>query len=74
MYTGKCILKYHFMYLKSQMKQEKYSLSNLIKMLIESAINVHVTGNKLGGDLEEKVSLQAPTSPFFQLREKFKCI
>ena len=32
------------------------------------------SGNKLGGDLGETVTLQAPTSPYFQLREKFKCI
>ena len=32
------------------------------------------SGNKLGGDLGEIVSLQTQTSPYFQLREKFKCI
>ena len=32
------------------------------------------TGNKLGGDLGELVSLQEQTSPYFQLREKSKCI
>ena len=32
-----------------------------------------LTGNKLGGDLEEVVSLQKQTSPYFQLREKWKC-
>ena len=33
-----------------------------------------VTGNKLEGDVGDKVSLQALTSPYFQPREKFKCI
>ena len=32
------------------------------------------TGNKLEGDMGDTVSLQAQTSPYFQLREKFKCI
>ena len=32
------------------------------------------SGNMLGGDLGEIVSLQPQTSPCFQLREKFKCI
>ena len=31
-------------------------------------------GNKLEGDMGDIVSLQAQTSPYFQLREKFKCI
>ena len=30
--------------------------------------------NKLEGDVRDIVSLQAQTSPYFQLREKFKCI
>ena len=32
------------------------------------------SGNKLEGDVGGIVSLQAQTSPYFQLREKFKCI
>ena len=32
------------------------------------------SGNKLEGDMGDTVSLQAQTSPYFQLREKFKCI
>ena len=32
------------------------------------------SGNKLGGDLGEVASLQEQTSPYFQLREKSKCI
>ena len=35
---------------------------------------IHMAGSKLGGDLGETVSLQTQTSPYFQLREKFKCI
>ena len=31
------------------------------------------SGNKLEGDVDDTVSLQAQTSPYFQLREKFKC-
>ena len=31
-------------------------------------------GNKLEGDMGDTFSLQAQTSPDFQLREKFKCI
>ena len=31
-------------------------------------------GNKLEGDVGDIVSLQAKTSPYFQLSEKFKCI
>ena len=34
----------------------------------------NVAGNKLGGYLEEIFYIQAQTSPYFQLREKFKCI
>ena len=33
-----------------------------------------LTGNKLEGDMGDIVSLQAQTSPYFQLREKLKCI
>ena len=32
------------------------------------------SGNKLGGGLGEVVSPQEQTSPYFQLREKSKCI
>ena len=32
------------------------------------------SGNKLGGGLREVVSPQEQTSPYFQLREKSKCI
>ena len=32
------------------------------------------SGYKLEGDAGDIVSLQAQTSPYFQLREKFKCI
>ena len=31
-------------------------------------------GNKLEGDVGDIVTLQAETSPYFQLREKSKCI
>ena len=31
-------------------------------------------GNKLDRDVGDKVSPQAQTSPYFQLRENFKCI
>ena len=31
------------------------------------------TGKKLEGDVGDIVSLQAQTSSYFQLREKFKC-
>ena len=31
------------------------------------------SGNKLEGDAEDIVSLQAQTFPYFHLREKFKC-
>ena len=31
-------------------------------------------GNKLERDVGDIVSLHAQTSPYFQLREKFKCI
>ena len=32
------------------------------------------TGNKLEGDVGDIISLQAQMSPYFQLREKLKCI
>ena len=35
---------------------------------------ISMAGNKLAGDLGEVVSLQEQTSPYFQLREKPKCI
>ena len=31
-------------------------------------------GNKLEGEVKDIVSLKAQTSPYFELREKFKCI
>ena len=34
---------------------------------------ISYTGNKLEGEEGDTVSLQAQTSPYFQLREKFKC-
>ena len=34
----------------------------------------HFPGLSLGGDLGEKVSLSWLTSPYFELRVKFKCI
>ena len=44
-------------------------------------MNVHMgsnffysPGNKLEGDVGDIVSLQAQRSPYFLLREKFKCI
>ena len=37
-------------------------------------IQQQLTGNKLEADVGDIVSLQAQTSPYFQLREKFKCI
>ena len=42
---------------------------------IEWPGRLRYSGNKLGGDLGEIVSLQEQTSPYFQLREKkSKCI
>ena len=39
------------------------------------AVHIYqVSGNKLGGDLGEVVFLQEQTYPYFQLREKSKCI
>ena len=37
------------------------------------SVNHHLTGLSLAGDLGEKVFLIWPTSPYFELREKFKC-
>ena len=37
-------------------------------------MNVAVAENKLEGDVGDIISLQAQMSPYFQLREKFKCI
>ena len=34
---------------------------------------IKTAGNKLEGDIGD-VSLQAQTSPYFQRREKFKCV
>ena len=48
-----------------------------IKLLKGSDINDFTfvgAGNKLEGDVGDKVSLQAQTSPCFQLRGKFTCI
>ena len=38
----------------------------------QSLVACFRTGNKLRGDLGEKVSLQTQTSPYFQLREKYR--
>ena len=44
-------------------------------MLQVNPVYCHQTpGNKLEGDTEDIVSLQAQTTPYFQLRAKFKCI
>ena len=50
--------------------------SDLKKELTVTCINKIQTGpgNKVEGDVRDLVSLQAQTSPYFQLREKFKCI
>ena len=37
-------------------------------------MNVAEAENKLEGDVGDIISLQAQMSPYFQLREKFKCI
>ena len=45
----------------------------IVQTKIELLLKVNI-GNKLEGDMGNIVSLQAESSPFFQLREKFKCI
>ena len=37
-------------------------------------VKISKAGNKLEGDVGDIVSLQPQTSPYFQLREKFKCL
>ena len=44
------------------------------EMLNHLHIHGHYAQNKLEGDVGDKVSLNAQTSPYFKLRETFKCI
>ena len=44
------------------------------EMLNHLHIHGHYAWNKLEGDVGDIVSLNAQTSPYFKLREKFKCI
>ena len=43
-------------------------------IFIRSVVKLLLAGISLEGDLREKVSLRWLTYPYFELREKFKCI
>ena len=45
-----------------------------LKNILGHPSRTTITGNKLERDVGDKVSRQAQTSLYFQLREKFKCI
>ena len=55
-------------------KTEYQTFSNLVRDDLYRIAYCYTPGNMLGGDLGEVVSLQEQTSPYFQLREKSKCI
>ena len=59
--------QHEYMYMKRAETGSEYSKTKVSFEKKESR-------NKLGGDLGETVSLLTQTSPYFQLREKLKCI
>ena len=64
---------FNFIYNKKYMNNEVSECVSIIVFLIHKHAR-HYTGFSLEGDFREKVSLSWLTSPYFELREKFKCI